>query len=102
MNRIRLLVGFVLLASLLMLALTLGEFLALHDIRQDYVSKEIIDSLGVNLSSELPGWTSTAGEWALVQFSFAARLAFLVSNVVALSFLVMILRRQGREGGQRA
>ncbi|MFQ5943263.1 MAG: hypothetical protein ACE5JF_06900 [Anaerolineales bacterium] len=100
MKKIWLLAGFTLTASLFVLALSLGEFLALHDIRQEYVSEEIIDSLEVSLSAELPGWTATKGEWALVQFSYVARFAFLALNGITLSLLVMILRRQDRESQQ--
>lgn len=91
------LAGFTLVASLFVLALTLGDFLALHDIRQEYVSAEVLESLGISVSDELPDWTATAGEWALVQFSYLARSAFLILNAITLSLCVMILRRQVRD-----
>jgi len=98
MKKIIILAGFTLAASLFVLALTLGDFLALHDIRQEYVSEEILNTLGVVLSDELPDWTATAGEWAMVQFSYLARSAFLVLNVITLSLLLVILRRQEGAG----
>lgn len=100
MKKIYILAGFALAASLFVLALTLGDFLALHDIRHDYVSEEILDSLGVSISAELPAWTATAGEWALVQLSYLTRFAFLIINFIALSVLVRIVRRQNRERGE--
>ncbi len=44
------LAGFILAAILFVLALTLGCFLALHDIQHVYVSEDIPGSLGVRLS----------------------------------------------------
>ena len=92
------LAGFTLIATIVVLALTLGDFLALHDIQREYVSTEVLDSLGISISDELPNWTATAGEWAMVQFSFLARSAFLILNAITLSLILVILRRQDPEG----
>lgn len=97
MKKIIILASFTLAASLFVLALTLGDFLALHDIRNEYVSEEILNALSVSLSDELPDWTATAAEWTLVQFSYLARSAFLVLNVITLSVLIVIVRRQNQE-----
>ena len=92
------LAGFMLIATVVVLALTLGDFMALHDIQREYVSTEVLDSLGISISDELPDWTATAGEWAMVQFSFLARSAFLILNAITLSLIFFILRRQDPEG----
>lgn len=97
MKKTQILAAFALVATLFVLALMLGDFLALTDIHHEYVSLEVIDSLGVRLSDELPDWTATAGEWAMVQFSYVVRFAFLALNVVALSVLVAVLRKQDPE-----
>jgi hypothetical protein len=102
MKKIILLASFTLAASLFVLALTLGDFLALHDIRNEYVSEEILNTLSVSLSDELPDWTATAGEWTLVQFSYIARTAFLVLNIITLSALIVIMRRPKQEVEQPA
>jgi hypothetical protein len=102
MKRIYILAGFALAASLFVLVLTLGDFLALHDIRREYVSEEILNSLGVSLSAELPTWTATSGEWAMVELSYLTRFAFLIFNLITLSVLVMFVRRQNREREEAA
>jgi hypothetical protein len=91
------LAGVTLVATLVVVTLTLGDFLALHDIRNEYVSADILKSLGVNLSGDLPDWTATAGEWRLVQVSYLARAAFLILNAITLSLFVLMLRRQVRD-----
>ena len=60
------------------------DFLALHDIRQDYVSKGIIDYLGLTISGEIPDWTETTGEWQLVGISFVSRFLFFIFMIVLL------------------
>ncbi len=92
------LAGAALVATLVVLTLSLGDFLALHDIYNDYVSKDFVEILGLIVGSELPDWTATEGEWTLVQFSFWARVAFLLLNTATLSLCVYFLRRQVREG----
>ncbi len=91
------LASFMLIATVVVLALTLGDFLALADIQREYVSTEVLDSLGISIKDELPDWTATAGEWAMVQFSFLARSAFLILNAITLSLILFILRRQDPE-----
>ena len=90
--------GSMLIASIVVLALTMGDFLALHDIQREYVSAEVLDSLEIIVSDELPHWTATAGEWAMVQFSFLARFAFLIFNAITLLLTVVMLRRQDPDG----
>lgn len=102
MKAIQIGAGLMLVASILILALAVIDFLALHDIRHEYISLEIIDSLGIRLSTELPAWTATAGEWAVVQFSYVARLAFVALNIVMLSVVVFFVRRQARGKRERA
>jgi hypothetical protein len=102
MKKMVILASFTLVASLFVLALTLGDFLALHDIRNEYVSEEILNTLSVDLSHELPDWTATAGEWTLVQFSYVARAAFLVLNIITLSALIVTIRRPYQETEQPA
>ena len=74
--------------NLLLLLLTLGDFLALHDIQNDYISAEILTSLGITTSATLPGWTATTGEWAVVAFSFWGRLLLLGIAIVLLWQLI--------------
>jgi hypothetical protein len=50
------------------------DFLALHDIRNDYVSNQVIDRFSPNSLTVLPAWSGTAGEWVIVQMSFLIKL----------------------------
>lgn len=93
MKKIVFLAAFTLAATLAVLVLTLGDFLALTDIRHEYVSTSILERLDVGLTAELPDWTATTGEWAMVQISYLARFAFLVLNLVTLTFCVYYLRK---------
>ncbi len=73
-----------LIFNLLVFALTVGDFLALHDIQKDYVSAEILQILDVTTSAPLPAWTATQGEWQMVTVSFVARFLFLPANALLL------------------
>jgi hypothetical protein len=74
-----------------LLALTLGDFLALHDIQQDYVSPEVLTRMDLDLAGALPYWTTTSGEWTMVSISFIARLVLLLVNAL----LLLLLLRDG-------
>ena len=65
--------------------LTLFDFLALHDIRNEYVSTRILNYLNITLSGDLPDWTATKGEWDVVNVSFLSRLIFFVLNIFVLT-----------------
>ncbi|MBN1408854.1 MAG: hypothetical protein JW956_13740 [Calditrichaceae bacterium] len=67
--------------------LTLLDFAALHDIKNDYVSQSILDYLKINTSQNLPEWTNTRGEWQVVTFSLITRFLFLILNTFILIYL---------------
>lgn len=46
------------------------DFLALHDIGQDNVSKNVIDRFSPDTCNLLPEWTKTAGELPAVNAGF--------------------------------
>lgn len=58
------------LACMLLLVL---DFTALHDIRNDYISKEILNFLGVTLSDTVPEWTENSREWGYLSVSLILR-----------------------------
>lgn len=70
------------------LLLTIADFLALHDIRNEYVSTSVLESLGITLSGDLPEWTSTKGEWGIVRISYFFRLFFFIFCAIVLYELV--------------
>jgi hypothetical protein len=79
------------------LLLTIGDFLALHDIKNEYVSTRILESLDITLSDNLPVWTSTQGEWRVVRISYLFRFAFFVICAIVLYELVNRGRIKHRE-----
>ena len=50
------------------------DFLALHDINRDYVSKLVMTRFSPVTSNTLPNWTNTTGEWSIVQISYMIKL----------------------------
>jgi len=74
------------LLGLIMVLLTclFLDFLALHDIRNDYVSNSVIDRFSPSTLSVLPEWSGTLGEWAIVQTSFLIKLIVAVITMIVL------------------
>jgi hypothetical protein len=93
MKKYQILIAFTWILGLIVLILTIGEFLALHDISQDYVSKDVIKSLGTSLNLRLPDWSETRLEWTLVQISLLSRLVFLVLIAFTLPIYLMYIKR---------
>ncbi len=82
----------ILLFMIVLFACLLFDFLALHDIRNDYVSKLVMSRFAVNSPIDLPDWTNTRGEWSIVQISYVVKLI-----ITALSFfLVAVLHRNSK------
>ena len=75
------------LFCILVFILTLLDFAALHDIKNEYISKSILKYLNITLSSDPPYWTATEGEWQLVTFSLISRFLFLIFNIIVLFYL---------------
>lgn len=63
---------------------TIADFLALHDIRNEYVSTGILNHLNITLSDDLPEWTATQGEWEIVRVSYLFRAIFFIFGVYAM------------------
>jgi hypothetical protein len=77
-----------LIFCVVVLFLTILDFAALHDIKQDYVSKYILKYLNIVLSKELPDWTSTTGEWQIVTISLFLRFFYFILNILVLLSLI--------------
>jgi hypothetical protein len=73
--------------NILLIICTLDDFLSLHDIKADYVSKSVLSYLHVETSSTLPTWTDTRLEWASVSISYVVRSISIVSNIAILLFV---------------
>lgn len=77
--------------------LTIFEFLALHDIQNEYVSIRILNRLNISLSGDLPEWTATKGEWEVVRVSYLFRFVFFVFCAIVLYKLVTRLKNKVRD-----
>jgi len=75
--------------------MTICDFLALHDIRSEYVSTHILEDLNITLSEELPDWTATKGEWGVVRVSYISRFIFFILNI---GVLLMCFNRMKNKG----
>ena len=80
LKTITLIIGLCILGFLM----TIGDYLALHDIRNEYVSSRILQYLNVTISEDLPEWTSTKGEWSLVRISYFFRFFFFILCAILL------------------
>jgi hypothetical protein len=65
------------------------DFLALHDIKYDYVSNQVMYEFLPTTSTVLPDWTKTEGEWFLVQMSYLIKIV-----VVGIIFFVLFALRK--------
>jgi predicted transglutaminase-like protease len=74
--------------TILLILCTFDDFLSLHDIRADYVSKSVLNYLRVETSEVLPPWTDTRLEWTSVTISYAMRSVLILSNLVILLLLI--------------
>ena len=64
--------------------LTIADFLALHDIHNEYVSTRVLGYLDISLSGDLPEWTATKGEWSILRISYFFRFVFFVFSFIVL------------------
>jgi hypothetical protein len=76
----------------------LFDMAAYHDIAKDYVSTSVLKSLDLSLAGDLPDWTSTKGEWDLVNVSWLSRILFFVLNIIVLSRCLTSLKNVRRRG----
>jgi hypothetical protein len=65
------------------------DFLALHDINRDYVSKLVMARFSPITSNTLPNWTNTTGEWSVVQISYIIKL-----GIIGFTFYILLALRK--------
>ena len=85
-------IGWAFVLSLIMILLLIGDYLALHDIRQDYVSSDVLDTVQTDISNEIPEWASTKLEWTFVKVSLVLKMIIAPIIVIALSKTVRKLK----------
>lgn len=82
MRRVDTLLKFALLIAILLCVLTILDYLALHDIYKDYVSKTVLSYLNLDLSKELPAWTNTELEWDMVTINYIMKTFVTIVNII--------------------
>jgi len=82
-----------LVLCLFALATTIGEYLALHDIWHDYVSKEVIESYQSSSFLKLPEWSNTKLEWRMVSINGIFSTIYFIFSALA---LIVCLRASGK------
>jgi len=71
------------------LASTILDGMALHDIANDYVSQDVLSDNQITLSETLPDWASCTLEWGAIHFSIIFQL---VLTLLLIAGLIRILR----------
>ncbi len=85
-------IGWALVLSLILVLLLIGDYLALHDIRQDYVSSDVLEAVRTDISNEIPQWASTKLEWTFVRVSLVLKMIIAPIIVIALAKTVRKLK----------
>ena len=84
MKKLRTITKITLICCVLVFLMTILDYLALHDIRQDYLSRDMIEYFDITFSEELPDWTTTNGEWKMVEISLVSRFFFYILVIIVL------------------
>lgn len=84
MKRVEIFFKIAIILSFIVFLATIGDFLSLHDIQKDYVSKSALENLEVETSRQLPDWTNTKLEWLSVTVSFVIRFFAIIFILVVL------------------
>lgn len=85
-------VGWAFVLTLIMILLVIGDFLALHDIRKDYVSPGVLEDFSEYDSGNIPDWAATRMEWIFVRVSLILKLIIIPFILVALARAVKRFR----------
>lgn len=67
------------LLFMVLLALAALDFTALHDIRNEYISRDILEYLNISLSGDVPVWTTNEPEWSYLTISLILRVFLYIS-----------------------
>lgn len=97
MKRIDALTKVILLIAILLCVLTVLDYLALHDIYKDYVSKAVLISLNMEVPKELPAWTNTELEWNMVTINYIMKTLVTIINII----LIVVVRNMVRKSSSK-
>jgi hypothetical protein len=83
------LIKIVILLTIVLFICAVDDFLSLHDIKKDYVSKGALQYLEAETSKALPDWTNTELEWLSVKVSYIIRFIAIIMSL----FLLVRLKK---------
>jgi len=89
MKKIKSALVLLVLLSFGLLASTLIDIMALHDIANDYVSQNVLSDHQITTSNALPDWSSCSLEWSAIHVSIIVQL---VLTIEVITGLIRILR----------
>ncbi len=71
-----------------LLVSTIIDIMALHDVANDYVSKEVFTNQKIILPESLPDWSACSLEWTTIHFSIIFQLVLTLLLMVGLIRIV--------------
>ncbi len=75
------------------LLLSVGNYLALHDIWHDYVSMRVIETYGGSTALNLPDWSETRLEWQMVTISELVRILYFIFSLATFVICLKALKK---------
>ncbi|MEW6181304.1 MAG: hypothetical protein AB1522_15415 [Chloroflexota bacterium] len=93
MKELRWLILISLIGGVLLLGLNGLEYLALTDIYHDYVSRNVLEGMGVE-TANLPAWSNTPTEWLIVTISRLTTPAYLLLSLLSLFLCWKTIRKK--------
>lgn len=84
MKKTERLVSIILALSIIAFMMTLFEFAATQDIYHQYIGTTVLDMLDKTTAKNLPGGTSTYGEWFFLRISWLYKVLFFIFLIVVL------------------
>ena len=80
--------------SAVILLTMLSDFMALHDVYNDYVSEGALRQVAVNITSALPDWAMADKEWLWIRIMFFIRLTAILGIIAVLIRTFQVLPRK--------
>jgi hypothetical protein len=76
------------------LLMTVGDYLALHDIWHDYVSKQVLETYGGGTTFNLPDWSEAKLEWRMVNISVLIRVFYFIFSLATFVICLKALQKK--------
>ncbi len=93
MKNLQILIKVSLAIGALALLLSVGNYLALHDIWHDYVSQQVIETYGDSAILNLPDWSETRLEWQMVTISELVRIIYFIFSLATFVLCLKTLKK---------